>query len=1267
MNTFIQTFLFPARKRTNNTAYTALFGLVLAGALLIGGNMLSGGLMVPTAHAWFCGGASTSTSSPCATINTVVTVANNGVGTKTASNFVVSLWGSKDPATTTFVGNSSGTIKNIVPEQYQVTVASQNNYSTSYSSDCAGTLAAGDSKTCTVSENYVLPTPPTADISITKTANVTSTIEGGTVDYTVTVAALGPATSTGVVATDVLPSGLTFVSATTSEGSYVSSTGNWSIGTMSASSKATLTVVATVNAGTAGTDITNTANVSEATSTIDSNLANNSSSVSICINYSTPNADISVSKTANVTSSVEGGTVVYTIAVKDLGPATSTGVAVSDILPAGLTFVSATTSEGSYSSSTGIWTIGDLCTSTTATMTITATVNTGTAGTTITNTASVTESTSTIDTNLANNSSSAAIAVQSNGGSGPLPVTIVATNINCPTVSSLPDLSGSGKAITSSTAAAFLAAHPECNLASGWNFQWGNSSVTDPGGNFVGPAPTSTGAWTTFGPTGSNGQATVAIVNASNTPNFWVREVLQNGYLGFTYPGMNSTDSAEMFCRTDVVNYDNYDRVDSPVAGGTYYCVAWNVALTPSADISITKTADVSSTTEGGTVNYTVTVADLGPADATGVVATDTLPSGLTFVSATTSEGSYASSTGTWTIGNICTSTAATLTITATVNPGTAGTTITNTATAAASTSTIDNNLGNNSSSVSISVASNGGGGGVPSAGISISKTANVTSTTVGATIDYTLLVTASGPSASNDVVATDTLPSGLTFVSATTSEGSYASSTGTWTIGTMNASSTATLMIAATVKAGAAGTTITNTGLVGESVTETNPTSGNTSSTVSIPVAGNGGGTGTTADIAILKTVDNANPQGNATVNYTVTVTDNGPATSTFVVANDQLPIGLALIAATTSQGTYNMGTGVWTIGTLSANATATLTYSAAVSSAYEGQTITNTATVSQLSSIVDTNLGNNSSTVSIAVQSPSGGCTSNCGGGGGNTPTAEIGIVKTVDNANPNSGDTIHYTLTVSATGPSTSLGVVANDVLPAGVSFVSASSSVGSYVSSTGIWTIGSLNVGHSATLVITATVTAPSGTTVANTGIVSESPTVVDQLSGNNSSTVDITVAGGGGGGNGGGGGGGGGNGGGGNGGGGGGGQVLGASTSTGQVLGASCGLYLTQYIHPIRKYLNDPTEVKKLQIFLNMDLGTNLPISGDYTTATIAAVDQFQVKYHSEVLEPWSAEGLLPTQFTPTEYVYQTTQRWINLIMCPPLNLPVPKLVVDNGV
>jgi hypothetical protein len=111
-----------------------------------------------------------------------------------------------------------------------------------------------------------------------------------------------------------------------------------------------------------------------------------------------------------------------------------------------------------------------------------------------------------------------------------------------------------------------------------------------------------------------------------------------------------------------------------------------------------------------------------------------------------------------------------------------------------------------------------------------------------------------------------------------------------------------------------------------------------------------------------------------------------------------------------------------------------------------------------------------------------------------------------------------------------------------------------------------------------------------------------------------------------------------------------GQVLGASTS--------CGIYLNDYIKLGKQ--NDVTEVKKLQVFLNSNLGINLPVTGYYGPLTYKAVEDFQVKYNNSVLSPWVPYGLT-SDTTPTGYVYKTTQRWINILMCSTLNLPVPAL------
>lgn len=148
--------------------------------------------------------------------------------------------------------NSTGT--------FDATINITDASSTNASSTCSATIPGGTSTSTPTS------TPPIADLSIMKTVDNTTPASDTMVHYTITVSALGPDTSTAAMATDLLPRSLTFENATTSVGSYNSSTGMWSIGDLSASSTATLAIEALVNPGAQGDVITNTATVGEASS-----------------------------------------------------------------------------------------------------------------------------------------------------------------------------------------------------------------------------------------------------------------------------------------------------------------------------------------------------------------------------------------------------------------------------------------------------------------------------------------------------------------------------------------------------------------------------------------------------------------------------------------------------------------------------------------------------------------------------------------------------------------------------------------------------------------------------------------------------------------------------------------------------------------------------------------------------------------------------------------------------------------------------------------
>jgi conserved repeat domain len=99
---------------------------------------------------------------------------------------------------------------------------------------------------------YVIPvtttTPPQANMAITKTALANPVVSGTSLTYTLGVSNSGPDAAIGVVVSDPLPPGVTFVSASTTRGSCDgSSTVNCSLGTMANGASATISIVVTPN------------------------------------------------------------------------------------------------------------------------------------------------------------------------------------------------------------------------------------------------------------------------------------------------------------------------------------------------------------------------------------------------------------------------------------------------------------------------------------------------------------------------------------------------------------------------------------------------------------------------------------------------------------------------------------------------------------------------------------------------------------------------------------------------------------------------------------------------------------------------------------------------------------------------------------------------------------------------------------------------------------------------------------------------------------
>lgn len=175
----------------------------------------------------------------------------------------------------------------------------------------------------------------------------------------------------------------------------------------------------------------------------------------------------------------------------------------------------------------------------------------------------------------------------------PEPFMIIAHKIVCTNESDLPNWGVSGGPnISENTAQNYVDSHPGCDFQEDWYFQWAEDGISSPSDN-ANQLPVSSG-WTTFGPTNGNGKATVSFNNYGSN-RIWLREALEDGYLEFNTAANTSDVSAEFYCHTDVINYDNWDYITPLQLGAKYYCVGFNT-LKPEPTPTPTNTVVPSAT-----------------------------------------------------------------------------------------------------------------------------------------------------------------------------------------------------------------------------------------------------------------------------------------------------------------------------------------------------------------------------------------------------------------------------------------------------------------------------------------------------------------------------------------------------------------------------------------------------------------------------------------------------------------------------------------------
>jgi uncharacterized repeat protein (TIGR01451 family) len=346
-----------------------------------------------------------------------------------------------------------------------------------------------------------------------------------------------------------------------------------------------------------------------------------------------PVADLSLTKIVNNATPNVGVDVVFTATLTNGGPSTATGVAVTDLLPAGYSFVSATPSQGAYNSATGVWSVGSVASGASATLALTATVN---AAGSYTNLAEVTAS-GTLDPDSAPNNCGGGVNLQDDCSTAATVPTPVINLSLTKTVDNATPAVGTDVVftITVSNAVGYSNATGVVVtdlLPTGYNW------VTDDSAGAYAPG---TGLWTA-GPVAAGASATLQITAT----------VLGSG----VYTNAAEVTAADQSDANDTFGNgmgDDYDEATpSPTA---------------MADLSLTKSVDNPTPTVGTDVVFTITVENPpGYSDATGVEVTDLLPTGYSYVS-DDAGGAYDSGSGVWTVGTVAAGTSATLGITATV------------------------------------------------------------------------------------------------------------------------------------------------------------------------------------------------------------------------------------------------------------------------------------------------------------------------------------------------------------------------------------------------------------------------------------------------------------------------------------------------------------------------------------------------------------------------------------------------------------------------
>ena len=501
----------------------------------------------------------------------------------------------------------------------------------------------------------------------------------------------------------------------------------------------------------------------------------------------------------------------------------------------------------------------------------------------------------------------------------------------------------------------------------------------------------------------------------------------------------------------NLVNVTSDEHPEGNISNTTVHVRIVDLAVDKLVNNSVPKYLDM--------IEYTIVVVNNGPDKSFNVTVGDLLPDGVKFIS---SNGQYNPDTGVWFVGDLDNNESAILKIVVQViKIGDITNEVNVTGTGH------DTNLTNNNASVSVNVPE--------SVLLNITKVANSTIIVAGENVGYTVVINNYGPSVASDVVLKDIFNSKeLLNLQYSLNGVDWLDYNGSVSLGDINAGADVTVYFRAKVNGSVRGDVLNTVNIT----TSVDDARGNFTANETVNVIAN-------TTLAVIKDAEIKALNPGDTAHFVITVIAGGSSDSLNVKLEDILDAGLLDVKSATYRingGNLTNYTQIISLGNMHTGSKIVVDIYAAILST-TGQDIFNCVNVTS-----DEHPEGNTSNTTIHVN------------------IADLEIIKIVNNATPNYGDEITYTITVRNNGPDNSTNIKVSEVLADNFKFISANASKGYYDLTNGVWAVGNLTNNETAKLVITVK--------IVKTGFIQNNVSVngtgFDPNVTNNNATVNITV-------------------------------------------------------------------------------------------------------------------------------------------------------------